>query len=103
MVRPVNRIRLLLGAALLGGAGSAGLYSWIQIPRTPDELYRARCSACHDLPDLSGYQRHELAPLVNFMRTHNGAHRVISDEEAVAIIAWLEVHWRDPVGVRPSG
>lgn len=65
-----------------------------QAPKTPAGLFEKRCSECHELPDLSGYQRHELKPLVDFMRTHNGARRVISDEEARAIIAYLETTWR---------
>lgn len=78
----------LLGTTLVGGT----LY-WIQYPSTPAELYQRRCSSCHILPDLTGYRRDELAPLVNFMRTHNGADRVISDEEARIIIRFLEDAW----------
>ena len=63
---------------------------WLKIPGTPRELFETRCSTCHDLPSLSGYQRHELAPLVNFMRSHNGASRVISEQEAQLIIRYLE-------------
>ncbi len=59
-------------------------------PKTPQELYKNKCSHCHDLPDLSGYQREEIEPLVYFMRHHNGAKRVISDEESIIIIHYLK-------------
>jgi hypothetical protein len=71
---------------------AAALY-WKEYPSTPAELYRKRCSDCHKLPDLSSYQRDELAPLVNFMRTHNGADRVITTQEARLIIQYLEQSW----------
>lgn len=70
-------------------AGVIAVY-WSKLPGTPRELFKTRCSSCHDLPSLSGYQRHELAPLVNFMRSHNGASRVISEQEAQIIIHYLE-------------
>ncbi len=80
---------LLLPGCIVAGAA---LY-WIDHPSTPAELYSKRCSSCHELPDLSGYRQDELAPLVNFMRTHNGADRVISEEEARVIIRFLEDRW----------
>ena len=86
--------RALLVLAVFAVAGAA-LY-WIDYPSTPAELYRKRCSDCHKLPDLSSYQRDELAPLVNFMRTHNGADRVITKQEARIIIHYLEQSW--PIG-----
>ena len=76
---------LLIGAALA--------YYQLSQPHTPQALFLKRCSTCHALPDLSGYQKEELAPLVQFMRTHNGAYRVISDAEAPVIIAYLESRW----------
>jgi mono/diheme cytochrome c family protein len=71
---------------------SAAIY-WLEYPSTPAELYQKRCSSCHQLQDLSGYAQEELAPLVDFMRTHNGASRVISDREALIIIQFLERTW----------
>lgn len=79
---------LLAGIAVVGAA----LY-WKEYPSTPTELYRKRCSDCHKLPDLSSYRRDELAPLVNFMLTHNGADRVITKQEARIIIQYLEQSW----------
>ena len=55
-------------------------------PKTSNELYEYKCSYCHDLPDLSSYKLKEIEPLVNFMRHHNGAKRVISDDESIIII-----------------
>jgi mono/diheme cytochrome c family protein len=66
---------------------------WTSYPSTPAELYQKRCSSCHQLQDLSGYAQEELAPLVSFMRTHNGANRVISEREALIIIQFLEQTW----------
>ncbi|GAB4344445.1 MAG: hypothetical protein Kow006_00420 [Gammaproteobacteria bacterium] len=80
----------MTGLLVLLGLLGWGLYYWSEIPRTPRELFEKRCSTCHELPDLSGYARHELAPLVRFMRTHNGASRVISDSEEQVIIDYLE-------------
>lgn len=82
-----------IGLLLLVGVAGWGVHYWKEAPRTPKELFEKRCSTCHDLPDLSGYQLHELAPLVHFMRTHNGAARVISDEETKIIISYLENKW----------
>ena len=84
------RVRLLLGVICLCGGASAGLFYWSEMPGTPHELYEKRCTACHQLPDLSDYQCHELAPLVDFMRKHNGANRIITDREAQMIIGYLE-------------
>lgn len=83
------RWRLILSSAIALGVAAVAVH-WFSTPRTPREFFEKRCSACHDLPDLSGYARHELAPLVQFMRTHNGASRVISDQEEELIIAYLE-------------
>jgi len=89
----VNRKHLLLGllgAIGIGSIGFAGLYYWSETPKTPHALFEKRCTTCHVLPNLSGYRRHELAPLVDFMRRHNGADRVISDQEALTITTYLE-------------
>ncbi|MEJ2691775.1 MAG: hypothetical protein P8166_01675 [Candidatus Thiodiazotropha sp.] len=79
---------ILVGVAVAGAA----LY-WMEYPSTPAELYQKRCSDCHKLPDLSSYRRDELAPLVHFMRSHNGADRVITKQEARMIIQYLEQNW----------
>ena len=76
---------------------------WSKVPGTPRELFETRCSSCHDLPRLSGYQRHELAPLVNFMRSHNGASRVITEQEAQIIIHYLEDNWPLPPANNTTG
>jgi hypothetical protein len=76
------------GALLL--AAGLGAWYWALQPKTPRELFEVRCSSCHALPDLTDYRREDMAPLVDFMRTHNGASRVISDGEAPRIVAYLE-------------
>ncbi|MBF0267730.1 MAG: cytochrome c [Alphaproteobacteria bacterium] len=63
---------------------------WITLPRTPEELYKARCAACHKLSDLSGYKKDEIEGIVRTMRTRNGADKVIDDEEAIIITRYLE-------------
>ena len=85
----MKRSIALASIVVLGAAAMIVNYK-LRSPGTPRELFEVRCSACHALPDLSGYARHEMAPLVSFMRTHNGASRVISDEEAHIITIYLE-------------
>ncbi|HED33539.1 MAG TPA: hypothetical protein ENJ08_04865 [Gammaproteobacteria bacterium] len=64
--------------------------NFLNQPRTPAELYKNRCGHCHDLPDLSAYKVHEIDPLIDFMRHHNGAKRIISAQEANVISAYLK-------------
>lgn len=77
---------MLATAILAGGAG----WWWAKQPRTPEELYRVRCSSCHKLADLSGYGRADMAAIVRTMRERNGAAGVIDEEEAMTIIRYLE-------------
>jgi len=72
-------------AALLGGA-----VWWWSRPRTPQELYEARCASCHALPDLSHFGRDDMARIVATMRSRNGADAVIDEEEARIIVRYLE-------------
>jgi hypothetical protein len=53
----------------------AGAWWWSGVPRTPKELYEARCSACHALADLSRHRPEELVAIID---TGGGArdHRV---------------------------
>lgn len=66
---------------------------WYAQPRTPAELYRARCAACHALPDMSRYQRNEMAEIVRMMRESNGGEDVIGGKEAALIARYLEEKW----------
>lgn len=79
-----------LAACLLAGVLLGGLWWWWRQSRTLEELFRARCSACHEVPDLSGYAREDMGAIVRTMRERNGADTVIDDEEARVIIDYLE-------------
>jgi len=78
----------LVGVALASTLGVATW--WWSKPRTPEALYRARCAACHALPDLCRYAAEDMAEIVATMRTRNGADAVIDEEEAQAIVRYLE-------------
>lgn len=78
-------------AGVAGGLVVAGsLWWWITLPRTPEEFFKARCSACHKLPDLARYKKDDMAGIVRTMRTKNGADKVIDAEEAEIITRYLE-------------
>jgi mono/diheme cytochrome c family protein len=64
--------------------------AWWSKPRTPEALYRARCAACHALPDLSRFTTADMAGIVATMRARNGADAVIDEEEARVIVRYLE-------------
>ncbi len=85
-----RRQPVLAALALLVALSSAAA---VWGPRRTDgsaELFRARCSSCHDLPDLSRYRRGEVAGIVRTMREDRGADKVISDREADEISRYLE-------------
>lgn len=63
---------------------------WVYSTNTPRENFERRCSQCHGVPDLAGYRKEEMAPLVASMRFDNNAETMISDEEAREITAYLE-------------
>ncbi|MDH3597535.1 MAG: cytochrome c [Rhodospirillales bacterium] len=69
---------------------SAGAWWWAGIPRTPKELYEARCSACHALADLSRRRPEEMVAIIDTMRHRNGAASVIGETEAQEIIGYLK-------------
>jgi hypothetical protein len=79
----------IAGLAVVAVAGNA-VWSWINRPQTPREFFEVRCSECHKLPDLSRYKMSDYRVIVTTMREQNGARRVITDEEAVIIIDYLE-------------
>ena len=68
----------------------AGVGWWASIPRTPKELYEARCSSCHALADLSQHRSEDLVAIIETMRHRNGAASVISESEAAEIIGYLK-------------
>ena len=83
-----------LPAALLGLvvliAGGWLTWDWLRPPRTPEELYRRRCSQCHTLPNMSQFGKRNMKGIVRAMREKNGADKVISEVEADVIGAYLE-------------
>jgi len=68
----------------------AGAWWWANIPRTPKQLYEARCSACHALADLSRHRPEEMVTIIDTMRHRNGAASVIGAAEAQEIIGYLK-------------
>lgn len=85
---------IVVGAALSLVVAAAGWW-WASLPRTPEELYEARCSACHALPNLSDRSPEDMAAIVWTMRERNGADAVISLAEARLIIEYME-QWKEP-------
>ena len=79
---------MVVGLALASSVGVAAW--WWSRPRTPEALYRARCAACHALPDLSRFAAADMAGMVATMRASNGADAVIDEEEAQVIVRYLE-------------
>ena len=71
---------------------------WMTLPRTPEELFRARCSSCHELRTARVCEfAPELRPaIVDTMRQLHGANEVIDDEEAVVIRRYLEESLKCP-------
>jgi len=111
-----NGWRCWKGRQLLTGAILAGLaalpwvgYWWATLPRTPDALFRARCSSCHELRTARVCEfAPELRPaIVKTMRLLHGADQVIDDDEAIIIARYLGdpalcLGLPDPVEGRPA-
>lgn len=68
----------------------AGAWWWASVPRTPKELYEARCSSCHALADLSRLRAEDMVAIIETMRHRNGAASVISETEAKEIVEYLK-------------
>ncbi len=66
------------------------IWQRVRPPRTPEELFRRRCTRCHGLPDLSRFARRQIEGIVRTMRERNGADEVITEEEAAVIVKYLE-------------
>ena len=77
------------GLAVLLALVVAGIW-WMSVPRSPQAIYRARCTGCHVLPDLATYGKADMHPLIRTMRERNGAHAVIGEADAELIIDYLE-------------
>ncbi len=63
---------------------------WNRQPHTPGELFRERCGACHELPDLSGYSANDIPAVIRTMRLRNGANSMISEAEVQTISEYLQ-------------
>ncbi len=78
-------------AGLVAALSSAwAVWWWINLPRTPEEFFKVRCSTCHKLPDLSKYKKDDMAGIVRTMRLKHGADKVIDENEAEIIARYLE-------------
>lgn len=87
------KARARWAAAVLGGFAAllwAG-YWWAGLPRTPEELFRVRCSTCHELRTarLCEFAREVRPAIVDTMRFVHGADKIIDDGEARLIAAYL--------------
>ena len=68
----------------------AGAFWWWQMPRTPQALFIARCSHCHELPDVCDYEPAARGEIVRIMRTEHKADTVINETEAGVIARYLK-------------
>lgn len=70
---------------------TAAAWWWIQ-PRTPQELFRTRCSSCHELRAvrLCEFDQALRPAIVEVMRRQHGADKVISAEEALIIQQYIK-------------
>lgn len=72
------------------------IYWWWQQPRTAEEMFRARCSACHELQlkRLCEFPQEIRADIVKVMRREHGAADVISEQESLMIQDYLKVEFK---------
>lgn len=80
-------VKLALGVTLFGCV--VLVWWWLQLPRTPEALYRVRCAACHPLPDMCVHPVATRIQIVHVMRTIQHADEIIDDAEALAISRYL--------------
>ena len=82
----------LAAAGGIAALATAGWLAWdrARLAEDPPRLFRARCSTCHELPDLSGFRSEDMSRIVRTMRDNNGAETVISEAEATVIVGYLE-------------
>ena len=71
---------------------------WWTLPRTPEALFRVRCSSCHELRivRVCEFDAGLRPAIVDTMRRLHGADDVIDDEEAVVIRRYLEESLKCP-------
>ncbi len=76
---------------------AAWAWWWCQ-PRTPEALFRVRCSSCHELQRerLCEFSPPLRPAIVRVMRREQGADEVISEEESVMIETYLRERFECP-------
>ena len=78
----------------LAAAVAAALLAWwaLRPPGSPEALFRARCSACHELQvaKLCALSPARRAGVVATMRSVHGADEVIDEREARIIARYLK-------------
>jgi hypothetical protein len=62
---------------------------WWEQPKTPKEIFEVRCSTCHEFPDITPFEDHQIPLLVKTMREKHGASEVIDDQEAEMIVDYI--------------
>ena len=85
-----RRLPAAVVAFALVVGGGAMVWHYLRVPRTPKELFERRCTQCHNLPNMGQFGRRNMEGIVRAMREKNGADKVITDEEAVVIVRYLE-------------
>jgi len=68
-----------------------GGWWWATLPRTPEALFRARCSSCHELRTqrVCEFAAELRGAIVDTMRRQHGADEVIDEAEAESIRRYL--------------
>lgn len=86
----------LAGMVILGGSLAWGW--WRLQPHTPEELFLARCSSCHELrrERLCEFVAPLRSTIVGVMRREHGADEVISEGEAEVIETYLRERFKCP-------
>lgn len=71
---------------------------WLHQPRTPEALFRVRCTGCHELrrERLCEFDSALRPAIVGVMRRDHGAGEVISDREAAMIENYLRERFECP-------
>ena len=88
--------RVSLRFGLLVVAVSGALWWWQRQPKTDEELFRLRCSSCHELrvQRLCEFEPSLRSKIVGVMRSQHGADQVIDETEARRIENYLRERFR---------
>lgn len=93
---PVKRSWIAVGLLLV--LGVILVWDWWSQPRTPQALFQARCSSCHELrvERLCEFDPALWPAIVQVMRREHGADEVISSDEALIIQHYLKEEFLCP-------